>query len=33
MGVIFFAMAKDEMRMESGFRFFILKERIFMSIG
>lgn len=33
MGVIFFAMAKDEMRMKSGFRFFILKERIFMSRG
>ena len=33
MGVIFFAMAKDEMRMKSGFRFFILKERIFIRRG
>ena len=31
--MIFLAIAKDEMRMESGFRFFILKERIFMSRG
>lgn len=33
MGVIFLAIAKDEMRMESGFRFFILKERSFIRRG